>query len=121
MAGKTSECNSLYLLGKEKFGDYAELVCTSIYNIICSKQLLTYCASCNFCFSVSFSRELQFGLFRSRRAGCVPSEVWRCGTLSLGFWALSFHCGLFPSASCSKSICPPWSSFFIRFLGCEIR
>lgn len=38
------------------------------------------------------------------------------GALGLGFWALSSHCGLFPSRSCSKRICPPWSRFFISFL-----
>lgn len=63
MAGETSECNSLYLLGKEKFGDYAELVCTSIYNTICNKQLLTYCASCNSHFSVSFLRGASVWVF----------------------------------------------------------
>lgn len=65
---------------------------------------------------MSFSRELQFGFLRRRRAGRVPSGEWGCEVLGLGFWALSFHCELLPSGSCFKRICPHGIGFLSVFL-----
>lgn len=110
-------CSSLWSLGKEKFGDCAELVCTSVYITICKvNSCLLIVLPAIFVFFSVFLKGVQFGFLGSRGAGCVPSEKWGFGALGLGFWALRSHSGLFPSGSCSKRICPSWNRVFISFL-----
>lgn len=88
-----------------------------------------------FMFFTIFSRELHFGLCRSRKTDCLLSSVvWVLFVLFWVFWSLSLCCkmewheggsrtsGLLPSRLCSKRICPPLSRFFlVGFLGCEFR